>query len=65
MTWWRRLVSRPALERQLDAELRDHLERQVADYVREGLSEPDARRRATLEFGGLEQIRKTWPVTAS
>jgi len=58
MTWWRRLVGRPALERQLDAELRDHLQRQIADYVRDGLSESEARRRAAIEFGGLEQIRE-------
>jgi predicted permease len=58
MTWWRRLVGRSTLERQLDAELRDHLERQVTDYIRDGMSAPDARRRAALEFGGLEQIRE-------
>lgn len=58
MTWWHRLVRRRQLEQQLDAELRDHLQRQIADYVSEGLSEADARRRAALEFGGLEQIRE-------
>jgi predicted permease len=58
MTWWQRLVRGRQLERQLDAELRDHLQRQIADYVSEGLSEADARRRAVLEFGGLEQIRE-------
>jgi predicted permease len=57
MTWWRRLVGRRVLESQLDAELRDHVERQVADYVRAGLSEPDARRRTRLEFGGLDQVK--------
>ena len=34
MTWWRRLLRRRALERELDAELRDHIEREVADGVR-------------------------------
>jgi hypothetical protein len=57
MTWWKRLVGRRVLESQLDAELRDHVERQVADYVRAGLSEPDARRRTRLEFGGLDQVK--------
>ena len=57
MTWWTRLTGRRRLETQLDAELRDHLERQVADYLRAGASEPDARRRARLEFGGLDQVK--------
>jgi predicted permease len=58
MSWLTRLLRRGRLERQLDAELRDHLERQVADYVRDGMSEADARRRARLEFGGLDQIKE-------
>jgi predicted permease len=57
VTWWGRLFRRRPLEAQLDAELRDHVERQVADYVRAGMSEPDARRRARLEFGGLDQVK--------
>ena len=36
MTWWRRLLRQQALERALDAELRDHIERQVSDGVRSG-----------------------------
>jgi hypothetical protein len=37
MTLWtlsRRLLRRRALERELDAELRDHIEREVAEGVR-------------------------------
>ena len=34
MTWLRRLLQRDRAERQLDAELRDHLERLTADYQR-------------------------------
>jgi putative ABC transport system permease protein len=58
MTWWGRLLRRDRLERQLDAELRDHVDRMVADYVAEGMTEADARRRATLEFGGLDQVKE-------
>jgi len=58
MSRWRRFIHRGSLERELDAELRDHLDRQVADYVRAGASPADARRRATLEFGGLEQTKE-------
>ena len=38
MTWWGRLVNRRRLERELDAELRDHYERQVADYLAAGVT---------------------------
>jgi putative ABC transport system permease protein len=58
MSWWSRLLRGGRLETRLDAELRDHLERQVADYVRDGLSEAEARRRANLTFGGLEQVKE-------
>jgi predicted permease len=58
MNWWRRLLRRRRVETELDAELRDHLERQVADYMRDGMTEADARRRARLEFGGLDQVKE-------
>jgi predicted permease len=58
MNWLTRLLRRERLEAQLDAELRDHFERLVGDYVRDGLSEPEARRRARLEFGGLDQVKE-------
>ena len=59
MSWWFRLLQRGRLEGELDRELRDHVERQVADHVRAGLSENEARRRARLAFGGLDQIKET------
>src|SRR5262245_47085340 len=58
MTWLQRLLQRDRAERQLDAELRDHLERLVADHQRAGFTESEARRRARLEFGGLEQLKE-------
>jgi hypothetical protein len=58
MKWWRRLLQRDRVERQLDAELRDHFDRLVADYVRSGITEAEARRRARLEFGGIEQVKE-------
>ncbi|HZL96347.1 MAG TPA: FtsX-like permease family protein, partial [Vicinamibacterales bacterium] len=54
----RSLVRRPTVERELDDELRFHLEQQVEFYRRAGLSRDEAVRRATLEFGGLEQIKE-------
>jgi putative ABC transport system permease protein len=58
MTWWGRVLRRAALERELDAELRDHIERQVADGVRGGRSEADMRRQIRLTFGGLDQVKE-------
>jgi len=58
MSGWRRLWRRTELDRQLEAELQDHLDRLTADYVRTGLPEVEARRRAQLEFGGLEQMKE-------
>ena len=57
---WRR----DRLERDLDRELRYHVERRIEDLIRSGLSESEARREANLEFGGIPQVqeavRDTW-----
>lgn len=57
---WRR----DRLERDLDRELRYHMDRRVDDMMRNGLGETEARRQASLEFGGVaqvqEQVRDTW-----
>ena len=58
MTWWRRLLRQRALERELDAELRDHIEREIADRVRAGESEAEARRQVRLTSGGLDQVKE-------
>ena len=58
MRWWRRVFRRARLERELDAELRFHLEQQIADERRRGMSEADARRQAHLRFGGLDQAKE-------
>ena len=43
---------------QLQKELQEHLERQAADYVRSGLNEAEAQRKARLMFGGVEQVKE-------
>ena len=57
---WRRR----RLERDLERELRYHLDRRIEDLTREGLTATEARRRASLELGGLaqvqEEVRDTW-----
>ncbi len=58
MNWWQRLRRRPQLERELDAELQDHFDRQVLDNVRAGMSGEEARRRARLGFGGADGVKE-------
>ncbi len=58
MSWLRRLVARERMEIELDKELRFHFESQVADKVRSGIPENEARRLTRLEFGGMEQIKE-------
>src|SRR5215467_7613449 len=45
-------------ERELDKELRFHIESQVEENLRAGMSPGEARRQAILMFGGPEQIRE-------
>src|ERR1700752_883750 len=58
MGWLRRLFFRERVEADLDKELRFHFEYQVADKVRSGIPESEARRLTRLEFGGMEQIKE-------
>jgi len=56
--WLRRLFHKRVTEERLDAELRFHLEQRVKDFIASGLSPAEARRRANLRFGGLEQVKE-------
>jgi predicted permease len=58
MHWLRRLFRKEQSEKQLDAELRFHIERQIADNVARGMAPQEARRRAKLDFGGLESMKQ-------
>jgi len=58
MGWLRRLFQKPLTEKRLDSELRFHLEQRVRDYVASGMNPEEARRRANLAFGGLEQVKQ-------
>ena len=44
MNWWQRLRKRTELEDRLDAELRFHFDRMVAEHVRRGMPVAAARR---------------------
>jgi predicted permease len=54
LNWFRR----GKLEGELDRELGYHLERRIGDFVRSGLAENEARRRASLELGGVTQVQE-------
>ena len=58
MSWWRQWRDHNRVEQELDRELRDHVDRLVADRVRAGLSAREARRQVRLEFGGLDQVKE-------
>src|SRR5690242_15182594 len=58
MRWLRRFRQRALSEKRLDSELQFHLEQQIADYIASGLSPEEARRRARMEFGGVELYKE-------
>ena len=61
MSWWSRVrntLSSRRLEDEIDEELRDHLERRAAEFRGEGLTGPDADRRARQVFGNVTLVRE-------
>ncbi|HXE30693.1 MAG TPA: ABC transporter permease [Terriglobales bacterium] len=58
MRWINRLFQQPQHEAQVDAELRFHLEQQIADSVAAGVDRDEARRRALAQFGGVERAKE-------
>jgi len=65
MTWLHRVASvlqwvfrRSKAEQRLDDELRAFLELSAAEKIRDGASPAEARRRARLELGGMEQAKE-------
>ena len=45
-------------DQELDDELHEHLERKTDEYVAQGMAPEEARRRARLELGGVEQTKE-------
>lgn len=58
MTWFSRLLHRSRLERQLENELRFHIQQHTADLIARGHDPAEAHRRAQLELGGFEQMKE-------
>src|SRR5713226_3105439 len=54
----RSLLRRPRVERELDDELRFHLEQQVEENIAAGMSSEEARYAARRSIGGLAQIKE-------
>jgi putative ABC transport system permease protein len=53
----RALVRRDLVERDLDDELRFHLERHTEQLIRAGVPRHEAMRRSRLAFGGMNRIK--------
>lgn len=55
--WLRGLFRRPSVEREVDEEIRDHIELATAANIAGGMPADDARRAALVAFGGVERIK--------
>jgi predicted permease len=56
----RALFQKPNLEQQLDDEIHAHLEMQIEDYQRQGMTAEAARYAALRKFGGVDQVKETY-----
>jgi predicted permease len=62
------LLRRRRLNEDLDAEIQSHLDMQIADNVRQGMTLEEATYAARRRFGGVDQIKETyrdrrgWPI---
>ena len=53
-------LRRGKTEREMDTEMRFHLEMETAENIRRGMSEEEARRVALRSFGGVEQVKEAY-----
>ena len=56
--WLRSLFLRNTTEHELSDEMRFHLEQQIEENIVAGMTPQEARRAATREFGGVEQVKE-------
>ncbi|MBI1314629.1 FtsX-like permease family protein [bacterium] len=54
----RRLMRRSRFEAEMNDELQFHIDMQVEQFIRDGMSPAEARRQARVAFGGVEQTRE-------
>lgn len=55
---WRALIHKDKLEHELDEEMRFHLERDIAQNLKSGMTPEEARYAALKSFGGLDQSKE-------
>jgi putative ABC transport system permease protein len=58
MPWWKSLFPKRASDEQMNSELRFHVDELTEEYIAAGLSPEEAHRRATLDFGGHENLKE-------
>ena len=56
--WLHAILRRSRVEREMDAELRFHIDAYADDLVRSGEPRDEALRRARIEFGGVERAKE-------
>jgi len=56
-SWTAAMLRRTRMEREMDEEMRFHIEARTADLIRAGAPQPEALRQARLEFGGVETTK--------
>ena len=56
--WCRSLLRRDQLDRELDDEIRYHVETKTEENMTKGMTPEEARRAARIELGGVEQVRE-------
>jgi putative ABC transport system permease protein len=57
-SWCRVLFDRPKLDRDLDDEIRSHLDLTIDENIAKGMTPQEARRVARIELGGVEQVKE-------
>ena len=66
MSWWKSLFPKRASDTQMNSELRFHIDELTEENIAAGMSPGEARRRATLDFGGegkyKEEVRDVYRI---
>ena len=57
-SWLKPILHRSRMEREMDAELRFHVDSYAEDLIRGGVPREEAMRRARIEFGGIERVKE-------
>ena len=57
-SWMRAMTARAQMEREMDTELRFHMEEYARDLERRGATREEALRKARVEFGGMERAKE-------